>query len=194
MLNGKVLAIGITTVGAGLLVAVAAFVSPLRRAPMLRVVSLEPASLVDDAGVELAFLTLSISNAEAFPNQPVFVRDAGVPAKARVGGHWIEIHWPQGQVKLADCALSPFKSQNTLLLIPETAEVCRVSFKYAGAVTKTSWRLGRLAERLPTYVRLRIPHAFWRWVGFEHYGPSSKWQDGTVDVPLPTGEPYRAGA
>jgi hypothetical protein len=163
MLTGKVLATGISTVGVGLLVAVALFASPLPRPPKLHFVSLEPAGLVDDAGAELAFLTFSISNAEAFPNKPV------------------------------DCALGPFKAQNAMLLVPAGAQGCRISFKYAESTTKTKWRLARLAEKLPTYIRYRIPR-FWNWVGFEHYGPSSKWQNGSVDLLLPTVERYPSGA
>ena len=181
MRNGSVLALGITIAGVGLLVSVIPFTSPLRRPPALHV--------VDEAGGELAVLTLSISNAQAFPNEPLFVRAAGLPLQARIAGRWTEVLWPQGEVKLASCALSPLKARNATLLVPAIAEACRVSFKYAGAVTRTKWRLARLADKLPTFVRYRIPR-FWNWVGFEHYGPSSKWQDGSVDLLLPTGGPY----
>jgi len=152
---------------------------------------LEPAAVVDDAGVELAFLTLSISNAEA---QHLFVRDAGVPLQARIAGHWSKVRWSQSEVKLPNCALSPLRTENVRLLVPTSAEACRVAFKYTGAVTRIEWRLGRLAERLPTYVRFHIPR-FWIWVGgYERYGPSSSWKGCTVDVPLPAGRSYGAGA
>jgi len=193
MRNRNVLIVGIVTAGVGLLVAVVVFANPLRRPPVFHVVGLEPAGVVDDSGVELALLTLSISNAEAFPNQPLFVRNAGVPLQVRIAGHWGEVRWPQSEAKLANLTLSPLKAKSATLLVPAGAEACRISFKYAGAVTTSKWCLARLAERLPSFVRFRIPW-FWNWVGFEHYRPSSNWRNCTLEAPLPPGPPNGTGA
>jgi hypothetical protein len=182
MLKRNLLAGAITILGIGLLEFLSVSSNGHRPPPELRVVSIEPADVVDDAGVELVWLSLSISNSEAFSHEPVFVKDAGVPVKARLGNHWIQAQWRQTEAKLSNCALMPFEAQRAMILAPGNADAYRVCFQYAGAVIETKWRLACLAEKLPGYIRFRIPHTFWAWVGFNHYRPSSKWQERTLDV------------
>jgi hypothetical protein len=187
-------AVGVTIAGACLLMA---FASTVRRPqaprpPVIQFVSFKSAGVVDDAGGELAMLTLSISNSQAFPIEPLFVQDAGVGLQPRIAGRWTEVHWHQQDVKLESCELPPLKARNTTLLVPADAEACRICFKYAGAVPTPKHRLRRWVERLPTYVRYRIPW-FWNWVGFEQYRPSANWLEGTVDMPLSAGGQYAKG-
>src|SRR5258708_19009436 len=124
--------------GVGLFVGLILLANQPGPPPVLSILSIEPANVIDDAGVEMRLVNLSISNSEAWPNAPIYVKDTGVPVKERLADHWI-----QAEASLA-CTLRPFQAHRILLVVPATTDACRVCFKYTDAVV-TKGRLAWLA-------------------------------------------------
>ncbi len=152
--------------------------------PVLSLVSLEPAGVFDDSGVEMSLLRLSISNSDNRPFNPansIYVKDGGRCIEVKVANHWIAAEGTVGA--LGFCALAPLQKHEIMFILPASGS-CRVWFKYTGATLSTKHRLAWVAERLPECIRFRMSYKFWRWVGFTRYMPSSNWREINVELPL----------
>ena len=153
--------------------------------PVVSLLGVEGANVIDDTGAEMWQVTVGISNAVptfmAGPHfEPVYIKDGDVPVEARVGGRWTKI-----EAVIGTCALRPYGSDThrILLVVPAKADSVRIHFKYTSA-SVFSGRLSYLSEDLPVQIRTNMPATFWRSVGFVHYGPSSDWQEQKVELPL----------
>ena len=154
-----------------------------RNPPVLELVSLEPAGIIDNTGAEMRLATLSISNSDVEPiiaKNVLFVEDGGRPIEAKVA----DDRWVALEQKLGNCALPPGGKVERQILMPAGTDRCRVSLKYTGT-SLSKGRAAAIAERLPLFVRSRISHKFWRWAGFPHYRPSLPWREITVELPFP---------
>jgi hypothetical protein len=99
-------------------------------APVVTVLGIEPANIIDDAGAEMWLVTLSISNSVTWPNEPVFVKDSGVSVEAKVANRWVGV---AGQI--GDCALSHFQPHRIDVVLPANAGACRITFKWTEQVS-----------------------------------------------------------
>ena len=161
------------------------------RPPIISLVSMEPAGIFDDMGKEMSLVTLCISNPNTplRPENSLYVRDFSIPIEVKVTNVWTAV---EGTLT---CHLFGGAKQDRLCLLPAGADYSRFSLKYTGKVPifQTSvpkGRLRQLVQRLPLFVRSRLPSAFWRWVGFgPDYGPSSNWRTMSVEIPLWIGQP-----
>ena len=62
--------------------------------PILSVVRVEPAGVLDDNGLELQMVSLSISaptNLRSRPAEPLFVRTVAIPVDAKVADRWVRV-------------------------------------------------------------------------------------------------------
>lgn len=176
---------------AGLLIMLIRPAPAVRRPPVLRVVSIEPAGVWDDRDVEMWLVTLSISNSEnvvGFPENGLNVRESGKPIEVEVVDRWITL---ERESRLTvGCHLSASEEKRLFLLAPAGTVSCRIALQYAGSRLsmqgrQVKGRLLWLAERLSLFVRSRLSYKVWRWLGFNSYGPGSDWRQVTVELPLP---------
>ncbi len=176
-------AIGVSLVG---LLAVLVWPrTTVRLPPTLNIVSMEPAEIVDDDGEDMWLVTLGLRNLDSRPPSPencLNVKNAGGAIEAKVANRWVQV---EGAL---DCGLAPGGNCERLFLMPARIEGCRVSLKYTGS-RLVGGQLWRLSLRLPEFVRFRMSHEFWRWVGsfgMPHYVPSLHWREISVELPLPS--------
>jgi len=169
-------------------VAIAALLLPLilptrLRAPppTLTLVKMEPIHIIDDSGMEMWVVTLIITDSDIRPPKPEnseYVANSGSRIEAKVAGRWIEV---PGSL---ECSLGPGIISERMLLLPARTDACRVCLKYTDAALYNG-RIEWLAEHLPSFIRVRFSYKFWRWAGFQQYGPSSNWREIHLDLPLP---------
>ena len=146
--------------------------------PVLNLVSMEPASIGDDAGAEMWGLTLSISNSQIWPSRPLWVRYSARSFEASVASRWTGM-----DVDPWASVMGPLDDHEVEMLMPAATDACRVRLNDADSRV-TKGRLAWLAERLPRFIRFRLSYKFWRWVGFFQYGPSSHWREVNLELPL----------
>jgi hypothetical protein len=148
--------------------------------PVVSVLGIEPANIMDDAGAEMWLVTLSISNSVTWPNEPVFVKDSDIPVEAKVASRWVGV---EGQIGL--CALSHFQPHRIDVVVPANAGACRITFKWTRA-RLTSGRLRWIAENSGGWLPSEVRNQLWRhaWGGFPSYRPSSHWREVCVELPV----------
>jgi len=182
MSKHKAFARAIVVAGAALVAFLILSLRPVGRPPVLSFVSTEPAGVMDDNGMEMLLVTLSISNSDNRPPTPqnhLYIKENARPIQVRIANRWIEMQ----ETSIA-CELAPSHKRERLLLLPASADLCRVSVKYTGASLANKGVAAWLAERLPRWIRFRMSYKFWRWVGFTQYEPSSHWQGFSVELPI----------
>ena len=181
MTTHRVIAVVVGFTMAGLL-AIICLARTGRRPPVLNVVQVEPAGVFDASGSEMCLMTLSLSNSASGPypeDSLLFVKDGRIDAK--VANRWVPTE--AALTTLAACRLPAGQQYEWMLVLPAATDVCRIRYKYTGAHL-TKGRLSWVAEHLPLVIRFRIPHAFWRWVGFPGHRPSSLWREESVELPV----------
>jgi hypothetical protein len=142
---------------------------------VLNIASVEPAGIDDDTSEEMWLVNLRISNSDGrspSPQNRLYVKSSGS------ANRWIGV---EGTMH---CALDPGEKCERLLLLPARADACRVCVKYTGASLLFRAELRRIVERMPSWIRFRVSHKFWGWVGFGDYGPSGHWREINVELPF----------
>jgi hypothetical protein len=161
------------------------------RQPVLNVVRVEPAEIIDDTGKEMSLVTFTISNPERRTNHVenlCFVGDSGRRIEAKVADRWIVVERPS--LRLWGCQLGPGEKCEEEILLPTGTGACRLWLRYTGP--GFSARLFRLAARLPLAVRRRLSNRFWRWANIS--GPSSHWREIRIELPLPPASALPVGS
>lgn len=153
--------------------------------PILNIVGVEPAGgILDETGTDVWLATICVSNSDTRPRLPencLYVKE--VKAKTVDGWTGVDSSTPH--------LLPPGGKSESMLPVSARFEYCQVSYQYTGNSLSFSGRpikgpLLCLAERLPLSVRSRLPRQLWRWLGFNKYKPSSRWQEMKVELPIPT--------
>jgi hypothetical protein len=160
--------VGVTVMGLLVVLMLATSTGP--RPPVLTLVRVEPAGIIDDSGAEMWLMTLSVSNSDNRPPRPenrLYVGEGDGPIEVKIGSRWIGLHGTLG--RLGDCELAPAQKCERLLLTPGGTESCRISLKYTGA-SALKGLVEWVATRLPLSIRSRFSYKFWRWVGSHHMG------------------------
>jgi hypothetical protein len=153
------------------------------RPPVLSVVTIERAGIVDDAGVEMRLVTLSICNPDErapAPQRYLHVKDSRTPLEAKIANHWVPI-----EGTLGGCQFAPHASRERSIVLPAGAIACRVRLQYTGTGVSFKSTMASLVESLPSWIRFRLSYKFWRWVGFPRYEPSSHWREISLELPIP---------
>jgi len=156
------------------------------RPPVISVVSMDPAGIFDDMGKEMWLVTFSISNPNTplRPENSLYVKDSGIPIEVKRTNVWTAVEGTLG------CHLFGGAKHDRLYLLPTGADFSRFSLQYTGttpifAKNEPKGLLRRFVQRLPLFVRCRLPSTFWRWLGFgPDYGPSSNWREINIEIPL----------
>ena len=184
----RIVGISLALACVALLVVALATPLPTRlRAPVVSLVSMEPAKIFDDTGKEMWLASLRISNPNTKtpprPENSLYVKDFKIQIK--VTNVWVEIETQP------DCQLFGGDKCERLCLFPADADYSRCSLKYTGTtpIFSTSIpknRLHRAVQQLPLFIRRRLPSGFWKRIGFgpDYYGPSSTWQTASSDMPI----------
>jgi hypothetical protein len=164
--------------------------------PVVRLVSIEPAGMFDDTGMELRLLTLAVSNEN--PENPgdfwrnvLYVADSVRGVEIRVSNSWKQVHWATNlwgshiRLKPGD------QDQRALALIPGGSDGCRVWVRYAVPTLSPKGVLEFAVARLPLSIRSRFSYKFWRWVGFSELYRPGYWRQIPVELglPLTSGQP-----
>jgi len=181
--------LGLLLTGAVVILLIVAAISSVfsaktRRPPVVQVVHREPVDIINDEGVEMWFVTLSISNSECLlptSENEVYVQDANRRVEAKVGERWVSTEGHLGR-----CKVAPGRLCEKDFLVPVGTRTCRVPLRYTGARLLMRGSLAKLAENLPSRFRSQLSYKFWRWVGFDRYAAGRSWSEITIDVPLET--------
>jgi hypothetical protein len=169
-----------TIAGAVVALLIASFVSSRseRQPPAVSLVSVEPAGIFDDAG-EMLLVTLCITNPEPRCSGPIFVKESDEHFEAKIDSRWINANG--GGVNLA---LYWQQRHETQLLVSWNGRALSSELEMACPRVMRG-RLTWIAEQLP---RFKFSIELWRWAvgygGYPQYGPSTRWQNITVEFPL----------
>lgn len=154
---------------------------PNCRPPELSFTAREPAGIIDDRGAEMWLVTLGVSNTNdpLRPENCLCLEYSREALEARVANRWFRLDG------VLPARVDAGRTNTTWLLVPAGADRCRVSLRYTGWSRCLTFKgsLIWFVERLPLRIRSQISYKFWRWAGYPHYRPSSRW--GTLNVELP---------
>jgi len=159
--------------------------------PALNVTSIEAVEIIDDSGAHMWLVNFNICNNN--PDTPpgskrnwLYVRFSQRAVEAKVGGtHWQAVEGI-AQTRRGITWLTPGQQWESSLLTPAGTDCCRVWLDYTVHSTIPTpkdiayW----IAVRLPLGTRSRISFRFWRRVGFGGGGPSTKWREVSIELPL----------
>jgi hypothetical protein len=155
--------------------------------PRVRVVKIEPAEIFDDSGGELLLVTLRLFNRQERrdSDRVVYVTETGKFPEVSIGNRWLELEktaCPFGQ-GLRPAELLPGFPHEAVVLLPAGSDGLRLWLRYTGRAIRRG-RVRWVAERLPRYVRNRLPPKFWTWAGFVVHQPGTDWREMRVELPL----------
>jgi hypothetical protein len=165
----------VTAAVAGVAGLLAVLVWPSRCPITVKLVNVEPAGVIDDAGLEMSLVTLAVSScAEAVPsaNHTLYLGNRRANVEAKVANRWVEV-----QDSFYLDRLAPGEESEVTLLLPAGTEICRLHLKYALASWK--WRLAGLLARCG----MRMSPKFYRWVGWPE-GRNPRWSVTSVELSL----------
>lgn len=150
---------------------------PNRRPPAVQVLEVENAGVLDDHDLEMSYVTLRFTNTESaigVPESTLCIRQGSKPFEVRVAGQWriTDTTMPDGIYPLGG-------SLTLFFVLPGRADACRICLTYTGSHSK-------LTKYIPHALAVRLPWAFWRWVGFPGSVPNSNWKETTLEVAVPT--------
>lgn len=149
--------------------------------PILSVVRVEPAGVLDDNGLELQMVSLSISaptNLRSRPAEPLFVRTGAISVEAKVADRWVRVDG--GLWK--GCELWPGSPHETVIATPAHTVSCRLRLEYTGSLlseTRVRWVAARLPTGIPFHQRV------WDWLGKIGHMPSGNWREIIIEMSLP---------
>ena len=95
----------------GLLAVSAWSLSTSTRPPVLSLVSIEPAGILEDTEAEMWLVTFSISNSQN--RGAIYIREHGVPVQANVTTNWIAM-----EAATANCGRSSLQNRFAQILTP----------------------------------------------------------------------------
>jgi len=171
MRNRKTTVLAAVVAGVGWLLALVLWNSA--PAVQVRVVSSEPAGMLDDTGAQMYLMTLAVSRPPQ-SKDALYFWDNHAKVEARVSGHWSEV---QNSFSLA--TLGANSTKEALLLVPRDADLCRIHLRYARASLR--WRLGGLLWRCG----IKMPPKYWAWAGWPHAeGKNPRWREIRMEFPF----------
>lgn len=134
----------------------------------VRVIKTEPAQMFDDAGAELVLVTLGF-------NRPAhgWIRVKSGEVEARIAGHWKML-----ENTLAPGVLSSLETRQEVILVPGSADRCRIHLRYAGKSIPYFFG-GWLARR-----GVNLPSKYWRWIGPQPEGRNPHLKSSSIELPL----------
>lgn len=139
----------------------------LRRCPIeLRVVSVEPSSMIYFGEKKAIVVTLSVRNSAS-----VFATYDIPTFEAKVGGRWIEMQQVPGFPGTPGGGMSPGMKREETLVMPPGTEVCRVRLRYYAR----TWKSRFIASIGPTGRR---------WVAKSPWFRQLVWPDPNESMPL----------
>jgi hypothetical protein len=146
---------------------------------VLKLMSVEPAGIYDETN-EMWVVTLRMQQIASGP--PIYINDTG-RSQARVADRWTQVEKVTGTFEL-------YGYHELQFLLPANTDACWVNLKWAHG-RLVSGRLWMFAERLTVWPKARLWLFMWcqRNRDFPRYEPSSRWQEFTVELPLPQSSP-----
>lgn len=137
----------------------------------VKVTKAEPAQVFDDAGKEMVLVMLTFS----MPAEGSWICvQSGAEVEAKLSGQWITL-----DQTVSPGSLGSGETREELLLVPGSADRCRIHLRYAGA--SIPWRFGGwLARR-----GIRLPPSYWGWAGWPRAeGRNPRWNNSNVELAL----------
>ena len=150
----------------------------------VKLVSVEPAGIIDDSGAQMRLVVLAVRNRDSVNIE--FQRNR--ICEARIASRWAEVSQSFYLERLA-----PGTSSEVMLLLPAYANACRLPLKYQTEMFK--WRIWR---RVPEGLRGGITKSSrltkWLWPKGDSMRKPPRWIESNVDVVLPpsVGQPRTA--
>jgi hypothetical protein len=165
----RITILSLIVAGAGGLITLALW--PSRPPVDVRVISSEPAQIYDDAGVEMALVTLVFSR----PVDETWIVVASAEAEAKVAGRWMALPDTLSLGSLGGGS----QTEPALILMPGGTQRCRIRLKYAGA--SMAWRVGGWLSRRG----VKLPPRYWTRAGWPRAeGRKPHWKNASVKVPI----------
>jgi len=140
--------------------------------PVLSFYGAEPGGVIGEKGLEktLAALSLKNPNPSGFTNR-LYINSKEV-VEVRVSNDWVKI-----ECKLR-WALDPQCLGAKMILVPQQADRCRVSLKYAAASVSFRGRLDKFLKRRLNRQQALLPARFLVWVqSTDGYSPRWPWRE-----------------
>ncbi len=160
------------------------------RPPVIRLVTVEPAGIIDDSGEEMRLITLAVKNDNAQKHSDpsrdaLFVQDSPKGFEVEMSNSWIRVITATNLWGFGVRLLPGSENPRALALVPGKSRRCRVSVEYAVPSLSAKGLLESAVTRLPMGIRSRISYKFWRWIGFPGIYRPGKWRQNSVELQIP---------
>lgn len=147
--------------------------------PVLGFYVAEPGGDIGEKGVEKTLAALSLKNPNNSGVTNRLYINSTEAVEVRVSNHWVNV-----QCKLR-WVLDPQCLGARMVLIPQGADRCRVSLKYAGASVSFRGRLGKFLKSRLSRKQTLLPARFLAWVqSTDGYAPRWPWREVQLEAEM----------